>query len=261
MKSPLYMVLHLPDLARDLAGLPSHKDRGIYITLLVAYCARCEPFAIEDKGAICSLGNLTPQQWRFFRPQFERLFTLQPDGKWHHLGLDRSLEHAENVSAVRQAAGRKGNEKQAHLRAHLRAHLPSHLPSHLRPETVAIASPNGSLIPNPNLYPETSKTPTPRPRASRRPKVEKKIEAVFGADPSARNGHATTERSSTPGFKQVRPSHVTPATANLMSQCARFVGEDKAAQFWADMMGDNAAIVLSNTAKAMRDSGWKDSGQ
>lgn len=250
---PFFKARH-PDLARDLIGIRSYEHRGFYFTLLLAYWTNCEPFA-DELAAKLAL-QIHGKKWRSFSPIFRKLFSQKDDEKWHHEGLDAQLHRIEITSEARREAGRKGNEAQAQLRTHLRPQLRTHL----RPKNDAIATANA--IPNPvNSYlPLPTEVPKPRPRARPAPAEGKKIKKpVFGADPKAGNGHATTERSSTPGFKHVRPSHVSPATANLMSQCARFVGEDKAAAFWSDMMGPNASTVLSNTAKAMRDSGWKDS--
>lgn len=251
---PFFKARH-PDLARDLMGIRSYEHRGFYFTLLLAYWANCEPFA-DELAAKLAL-QIHGKKWNSFLPIFHRLFSKKDDEKWHHDGLDAQLYRIEITSEARREAGRKGNEIKAQLRTHLRPQLRTHL----RPKPDAIAVANGPPNPVNSYLPLTTEHTKPRPRARPASAEGKKIKKpVFGADPKAGNGHAQPSRSSTPGFKQVRPSHVTPATANLMSQCARFLGEDKATQFWSDMMSPEAATVLSNTAKAMRDSGWKDPG-
>lgn len=248
MKTPRFATIDLNEVALDNLD---PEEIGVYALLLKACFANSGKLRVDSK--LKFFAKTSSHIWNRVWPKISNLFYEDGEKNLRSRIVDFRLERFEHIGNVRSEAAHKRHAKARAIALQIDMQLHPKKPPRndaiARERTENISSPLPSEILN------------PRPRASRRPKVEKKIEAVFGADPSARNGHATTERSSTPGFKQVRPSHITPATANLMSQCARFVGEDKAAQFWSDMMGDNASTVLSNTAKAMRDSGWKDIGQ
>lgn len=248
MKAPRYATVDLYEVALDNL---TAEEVGAYALLLKACFANGGQLPGDTKTVHfwCKIGRRKwPRIWAKLSPLFYQ------DGQ-HILRsqvVDFRLQRIDALSEVRRQAA---NARHAKGHANAPANAPPiamqmPLQMHMRKqrtEKIPLSKP--------------SETPPPRPRVREAPqetKKLKKLKAVFGSDPAARNGHATTERSSTPGFKHVAPSQVTPATAALMSKCARFVGEDKAPEFWAEMMGPDAATVLANTAKAMRDSGWED---
>lgn len=248
MKTPRFATIDLNEVALDNL---EPIEIGVYALLLKACFANNGKLRVDSK--LKFFAKTSSHIWNRVWPKISNLFYEDNEKNLRSRVVDFRLERVEHISKERSEAAHARHAKARAIALQMDMQLHPKKPP--KPDAFARVKTENISFPLP------SETHTLRPRASRRPKVEgQKVKGVFGADPSARNGHATTERSSTPGFKQVRPSHITPATANLMSQCARFLGEDKATQFWSDMMSPEASTVLSNTAKAMRDSGWKDPG-
>lgn len=254
MTSLQFISINIADFRRDTRDM-SQDEKGAYVDLLIA-CGEAGGTLNPLWKSLQVTSNLSPWRWRSFVTKFVKLFYQTAEGLWRHGNVDRQLEHIEKIAAQRSVAGKKGMEKRwpkDNERYNNRNN--DRYPT---PITPAITT----VIKKLKTESLTSKTESPKPRPRARPsRVEgQKVKGVFGADPKAGNGHAEPQRSSKPAFKQVIVGRVTPATANLMGQCARYVGPDRVAQFWEDMMGPDASTVLSNTAKAMRDSGWKDPG-
>lgn len=249
MKTPRFATIDLNEVALDNL---EPVEIGVYALLLKACFANNGKLRLDSK--LKFFAKTSSHIWNRVWPKISNLFYEDGEKNLRSEIIDFRLERLGKISDVRSAAAHK-----RHAKAHAIA-LQKHMQLHPEkpPKTDANAHARTENF-KPSL---PSETLNPRPRASRRPKVEgQKVKGVFGADPKAMtNGHAEPQRSSKPAFKQVIVGRVTPATANLMGQCARFLGPDRVAQFWEDMMGPDASTVLSNTAKAMRDSGWKDPG-
>src|SRR5215472_10894301 len=102
-----WMRLNVGDYLADTLHL-SAFEHGMYILLILHYFRRGE---LPDKEALIARIARCPSTylWRKSGPAVMALFQ-RIDGRWRHKRIDAELQLAQQVTAIKQQAGRKGAE-------------------------------------------------------------------------------------------------------------------------------------------------------
>lgn len=99
-----WMPFHIGDYLRDTMHLTT-QQHGAYLLLLASYWTRQGPLP-DDDATLAAIAKLSRADWARIKPTIAMFFRID-GGLWHQKRADYEIQHAAQLSAKRQQAGKR----------------------------------------------------------------------------------------------------------------------------------------------------------